>query len=723
MKSMVCNHEAARLEALYRYQILDTAPEQAFDDLVSLAAQTCNTPIALINLIDANRQWFKAKVGLDIEQLPRNVGFSSICIKSGEVLIISDTLTDERFTTEVVVTSEPFARFYAGVPLIVPGGEAIGTLCVLDHIPRQISQKQIEALLSISRIVVRQLESRRNLKELANLKKEYMQLKLAVNPSECTFCSLFDSAPMMGIIEDTSIQQNISCDRQLIEQQICEPTALLEITTDAVIVQDLANNILLWNKSAENIYGWKPEEAIGKNVNQLWYSKLLPQNLEIYNTVLQHNYWQGKLKKISKSGAVITVESHWKLLHHEHNQTKSILIVDTDISQIKELEKQFLRTQRIESIGTLTSGIAHDLNNVLSPILMSAQLLKGKFHEQNTQQFLSIVENNAKRGANLVKQVLSFVRGIEGDVSGRGTTNLNPVIQVKHLILEMQQIIQQTFPKSIVFTTEIQPDLLPVYGDSTQLYQVLMNLCLNARDAMPEGGYLTISTENIFIDENHRMMHFDAQVGNYIILTIADTGLGIKKEILDKIFEPFFTTKEFNQGTGLGLSTVRGIIKRHGGLITVSSCVGKGTKFQVYLPAVNTPITQSLENIEILSGCGEWILVIDDEAAIREVTTASLKNHNYKTISASDGIEAIALYTQHQDKISAAIIDIMMPNMDGAITIRTLQNINPQLPMIAVSGLVTSEHIAWNQASKYTAFLPKPYTVQELLKALHTILH
>ncbi|MEA5506034.1 ATP-binding protein [Halotia wernerae UHCC 0503] len=481
MKSMVCNHETARLEALYRYHILDTAPEQAFDDLVSLAAQICDTPIALINLIDANRQWFKAKVGLDVEQMPRNVGFGSMCINSGEVLIISDTLADQRFATEVVVTLEPYARFYAGVPLIVPEGEAIGTLCVLDHIPRQISQKQIEALLSISRMVVRQLESRRNLTELTNLKKEHVQVKESLHESECNFRSLFDSKPMMGIIEDTNTQQDTSCDRLLAEQQIPKPT---------------------------------------------------------------------------------------------------------DITQTEELEEQFIHAQRMESIGTLTSSIAHDLNNVLSPILISVQLLKGKFHEQNTQQILSIIENNAKHGANLVKQILSFVRGIEGDVPRQAVADLYTVIQVKHLILEMQQIVQQTFPKSIILTTDIQPSLLPVNGDSTQLYQVLMNLCLNARDAMPEGGHLKISAENIFINENCQMMYQNSQVGNHIILTVADTGLGIDREILDKIFEPFFTTKEFNQGTGLGLSTVRGIIKKHGGFITVSSDVGKGTKFQVYLPAV-----------------------------------------------------------------------------------------------------------------------------------------
>ncbi|MBH8573682.1 PAS domain S-box protein [Nostocaceae cyanobacterium CENA369] len=802
MQSSVCNHEAARLKALYQYQILDTAPEQAFDDLVSLAAQICDTPIALINLIDANRHWFKAKVGLNIQEIQADLALCRFCIQQKQTLIVPDILADERFATEIIVTSEPHARFYVGVPLIVPEGQAIATLCVIDRVPRQISPKQVEALESIGRLVVRQLEIRRNLAELASIKKEYKQTQEALHQSECILRSFFNSAPMMmGIVElvdndilhitdnlatakffgltpeamqnrlaremgatDKHLSQWIHYYRQAertqapvrfeysfdtpqkqiwlsatvspiaissskhpkfayivedisqrkqAEQQSREQAALLDITTDAILVQDLSHKILFWNKSAENLYGWKGEEAIDKNANRLLYGKTLPQHQEIYNSVLKNGSWRGELQNISKSGAEITVESRWTLVLDEHFQVKSILVVNTDITQKKQLEKQFLRAQRMESIGTLASGIAHDLNNVLSPIVMSVQLLKNKCSDRNTHQILSIVENNAKRGANLVKQVLSFVRGIEGD---------RTVLQLKHLILEMQQIVQQTFPKTIAITTEIQLDLFPVCGDSTQLHQVLMNLCLNARDAMPEGGNLSITAENISIDRNYTKMHLDAQIGTYIVLAIADTGLGIKNEFLDRIFEPFFTTKQFSNGTGLGLSTVMGIIKGHGGFITVSSCVGS-TTFKVYLPAVHTDTYQSSDNREILAGYGEWILVVDDEAAIREITTTSLENHNYKTISASDGVEAMTIYAQHQDKISAAIVDIIVPNMDGATTIRALQKMNPQLPIIAVSGLATSEQIPINKASGDTAFLPKPYTVQQLLTALHTVIH
>jgi PAS domain S-box-containing protein len=507
--------------------------------------------------------------------------------------------------------------------------------------------------------------------------------------------------------------------RKHTEHKIREQAALLDIATDAIIMRDLSHNILLWNKSAQTIYGWTEEEAINKNAFELLQPQVLGEHQDIYHQVLQQGSWQGELRKIGKSGQEIIVESRWSLVRDEHQKPKSILTVDTDITQKKELEKQFLRAQRMESIGTLASGIAHDLNNVLSPILMSVQLLKNKNRNEKEISILGIVENNAKRGANLVKQVLSFARGIEGDI---GSVAERTAIQVKELVGEMKQIVEQTFPKSIVFDGAVPSLLWQIWGDSTQLHQVLLNLCLNARDAMPNGGKLTISTENIVIDRNYAGMHLDAQVGSYVVIRVSDTGIGIPQQLLDRIFEPFFTTKEFGKGTGLGLSTVIGIIKGHNGFINVSSTVGQGTTFEVFLPAAKSNINQQIEYLKTPVGNGELILIVDDEPSIRDITLTSLEQHNYQAITANDGIEAVALYAQHKNRISAAIIDIMMPKMDGATTINTLYRMNPYLRMIAVSGLATSEQIPFDKSSKYTAFLPKPYTAQELLTTLHSVL-
>jgi CheY-like chemotaxis protein len=250
-----------------------------------------------------------------------------------------------------------------------------------------------------------------------------------------------------------------------------------------------------------------------------------------------------------------------------------------------------------------------------------------------------------------------------------------------------------------------------------------MNLCVNARDAMPDGGTLRLSAENLFIDENYAQMHLDASVGPYIVISVADNGTGISPEIMDRIFEPFFTTKELGKGTGLGLSTVTGIIKSHGGFVNVYSEVGRGTEFKVYLPAVEVMETLEAQDIELPIGHRELVFVVDDEAAICETTKTSLETYGYQVLTASDGIEAIALYAQHKDKISVVLMDMMMPYMDGPTTIRTLQKINPKVKIIAVSGLASSYKLTAAMGSGVKAFLSKPFTAQELLKTIDGILN
>src|SRR5919199_3498897 len=525
-----------------------------------------------------------------------------------------------------------------------------------------------------------------------------------------------------ALVEES--QQNAVCfvldisDRKIAEQKIREQAALLDITTDAILVRDLSNQILFWSKGAEDLYGWKAQEALGKNANQLLYRlETLSQLENNWKNLAECGSWQGELYQVTKEGKEIIVASRWTLVRDEDGVPTSILTVNTDITEKKLLEAQFLRAQRMESIGTLASGIAHDLNNALTPVMMTVQLLETKLHGKQSQEWLSIMKTNVKRGADLVKQVLSFARGLEGK---------RTPLQVQHLIKEIERIAKQTFSKAIAIRTDIPTQKLwTISGNATQLHQVLMNLCVNARDAMPEGGTLEISARNQWIDAQYARMNLDAKVGPYVVITVSDTGIGIPREIIDRIFEPFFTTKEVGKGTGLGLSTVIGIIKSHGGFFNVKREKGKRKKFNVYFPV--TPTTEedctSGETHEFLAGQGEVVLVVDDEDSIREITKTSLETYGYKVLVASDGIEAIGLYTHHKKDISVVLIDMMMPSMDGPTTIRVLKKINPQVKIIGVSGLVSNHKMIELIGNSVKTFLPKPYTSNELLKNLQLVLN
>jgi two-component system, cell cycle sensor histidine kinase and response regulator CckA len=502
-------------------------------------------------------------------------------------------------------------------------------------------------------------------------------------------------------------------ERKRAELKIREQAALLNVATDAIFVCDLENKILFWNHASENLYGWSAHEAIGKKTLELWEEKDRSQVQVAIDTLMKNGSWEGELHQKTKLSKQIIVESRWTLVQEFDKKQQTFLVVNTDITEKKELEAQFFRAQRLESIGTLASGIAHDLNNVLAPILMTAQLLESQLRDERSKRLLPILISNAKRGASLVKQVLSFTRGIEGD---------RTLLQLNHLIREIQQVIKETFPKSIELSCQIPQNLWAVSGDVTQLHQVLMNLCVNARDAMPDGGTLTISVENLLVDENYARMHIDARVGSFVVISVVDTGTGIPLEILDRIFEPFFTTKDIGKGTGLGLSTVLGIVKSHNGFINVYSEEGKGSEFKVYLPAQQVAEFTEERETDFPSGKGELILVVDDEDSIRDITKTSLESHNYRAIVASDGIEAIALYAEHRDKISLVLTDMVMPSMDGLTTIRTLQKMNPEVKIIAVSGLASTEKINAIAEVGVKAFLPKPYTTKQLLSTIRELM-
>lgn len=384
-----------------------------------------------------------------------------------------------------------------------------------------------------------------------------------------------------------------------------------------------------------------------------------------------------------------------------------------DVTEQRRLEEQLRHAQKMESIGTLASGIAHDLNNILTPILIASEILKRKEENPAVLQLVNTIEKSAQRGASVVKQILTFARGAEGE---------QVIVHPKHLITEMFSLMEETFPKSIKLQKSVSSDLRMVKGDPAQLHQVLLNLCVNARDAMPNGGILRVSAESVTLDESFVSKYPNAVPGQYVQMAVTDTGIGIPQEIIGKIFDPFFTTKEVGKGTGLGLSTVIGIVKGHRGLIHVYSELGKGTTFKVYLPASKDDEKKPVEVVtdDSLRGSGESILVVDDELSLREMVKATLESYGYHVLLAKDGAEAVALTAQYQESIQLVITDMMMPYMGGLATIKSIRRILPEVRVIIMSGLQTNEQDAL--AVGISRFLLKPFTSDRLLRTVRELL-
>ena len=509
--------------------------------------------------------------------------------------------------------------------------------------------------------------------------------------------------------------RNDITERKRGEERIREQAALLDQAQDAILVRDLDHNIRFWNKGAERIYGWTATEVIGKNVRDLHLRETSPQFEEAQQAVMARGEWSGEVRQQRRDGTEITVGSRWTLVRDESDKPTSILVINTDITEKKRMETQFLRAQRMESIGTLAGGIAHDLNNVLSPIVMAIDMLELKAQDQDSRKWLEVLRSNAERGSNMVRQVLSFARGVEGE---------RVALQPKHLIKEIVKILRETLPKTIEISFQIPNDLWIISADATQMHQVLMNLCVNARDAMPEGGAISIKAENTFLDENYARMHIEAKAGRFVVITVSDTGPGMTPEIQSRIFEPFFTTKEMSKGTGLGLSTALTIVKSHGGFINVYSEPHKGSQFTLYLPALDAPglAEQRTTKTELPTGNGELILVVDDEHSIREITRGTLETFGYSVLTASDGTEALAIYADRKNEIAVVLTDMVMPFMDGPATVRALQRMNPDVKIIAASGLAAGHKPGEGSLEGVQIFLTKPYTAEKLLKALAQLL-
>ena len=477
---------------------------------------------------------------------------------------------------------------------------------------------------------------------------------------------------VMGISLDITDKKNA-------ENKIIEQAALLDKAHDAIVVRDLNNRVMYWNKAAELLYGYTAEEAIGRNSEELFYQNSPPKLPEMERELKKNGEWYGEIKQFKKDKTSLYIDCSKTLVRDEEGNPSSILTINTDITEKKKYEAQILRVQRMDGIGNLAGGIAHDLNNLLAPIALSSELLLNDALDNIAKKRLSIIMSSVDRATSVVNQLLTFARGIEGDHS---------MIQPKHIMMEIVQISKETFPKNINISFVIPHDIWVVKGNPTQLHQVILNLCLNSRDAMAGGGNLYLMAENIHLDESYVTMFPDAKAGPYVEIEVTDTGMGMSNNEMGKIFDPFYTTKKEGHGTGLGLSTSHGIVKSHGGFIKVESEEGKGITFKIYLPAdtADAVVSSRKKHTSLPKAKGELILVVDDENHICEMIREVLEAQDYKVMTAEDGTEALAIYAKYEKEIRVVLTDIAMPHLDGVAVVQTLKKLNSKLGIVVSTG-------------------------------------
>jgi two-component system, cell cycle sensor histidine kinase and response regulator CckA len=505
--------------------------------------------------------------------------------------------------------------------------------------------------------------------------------------------------------------------RRQAELRIREQAEMLNQAREAIFVTDLSNRLTYWNAGAERLFGWRADEVLGRTTDHIFDSTVTVNIQTAREETLSKGEWSGEFRTHNRSRQSLIVESRQTLIRDDSGNPKARLWINSDITDRKRLEEQFLRAQRMENIGLLAAGIAHDLNNMLAPILLAAPMLKEHVNDSGALALLSTLEKSAERGANLVRQILSFAHGATGE---------HRLMQVRHVLHDISSVMGGTFPKSIRLEDYVPSDLWPIEGNPTQIHQVVLNLCVNARDAMPNGGTLRLRAENRELGLSVADAIERARPGHFVVLIVEDTGTGIPPEVVARMWEPFFTTKEAGKGTGLGLSTARGIIENHNGFVELTTAPGRGTSFKIYLPAAEGIETEQLSPSArtVPQGKGELILVVDDESNIREMTFTMLTRNRYRVIVAADGAEAAALFAQRAAEIRLVITDIHMPNLDGATLGRALRRIKPTTKLLVMSGMASALTNRPNHTPEEfaDAFLHKPFKPETLLTKVHELL-
>lgn len=528
----------------------------------------------------------------------------------------------------------------------------------------------------------------------------------------------FPSDGRLAKLEADGQQYNILVFKDLTEIQRAESSrrelaAILEQVTDAIVVCDNNGFIVSWNRGAACLHGVSAEDAVGRAADELLCAGSSHTWQDGSRYLLNHSVFSTEFEISGPSKQKQWIEHRRSLIRDAQGDTLGQLVMHIDITEKRQEEARLRRGQRLESLGTLAGGVAHDLNNILTPILMNAKLAqRSTIHQASNQpRLLETIVTSAERGAKMIKKLLAFAGGERASVEP---------VDVRDIIHEAQEILSHSLPKSIVLRTEVPDGLHSIEADPTELSQVIINLAVNARDAMSEGGVLTIKAENHRVDQ--AAGHDQLKAGDFVLVSVSDQGHGIALEIQERIFDPFFTTKAHGKGTGLGLATSLGIVRAYGGDISVASVPGEGSVFSVYLPVAGwqgqAVVAATLH--EEPSGRGEMILFVDDEPYIVESASELLQKSGYRVVGALGGCEAVECLSQREEGIDLVVLDMMMPDMDGIETKRRLRMLQPTLRIIGSSGLKRPQ--SDNGLDELDGFLVKPYANHELLQLVRRTL-
>lgn len=510
------------------------------------------------------------------------------------------------------------------------------------------------------------------------------------------------------IVKDNSVQKKT-------EDHVREQAGYFTKSPEAVIMLDMSGIILHWNHGAEVLYGIPAGEVVGHRFpDRLSRDRAL--DARALKLALTNGEWGGRLVHVTRSGDPVDIDSRWVRLPGSPSET--VLLIAENAAGRRELEEERLRGQRQECLGTLAGGIAHDLNNILQPISIAIDLFRARTSDTESQEMLDVVDGNLRRATDLVRQILTFTSGSR--VERRR-------IEIAPLFNDVSSFIRQAFPKTIQLQLTMDDRVDAILADRTQVEQILINLCVNARDAMPEGGRIRLEASNFLVDEGYASRQAGSNLGPYVRLTVGDTGVGIPRKIRDKIFEPFFTTKGPEQGTGLGLATAIGIVRKHDGFLTLESEEGCGTSFHVFLPAAKSPTEEkTLRTLQSrtpeLRGEGEAILLVDDEATVLKVMQRSLEKSGYRVLTAEDGEQGLEVFSQHARDIRLVITDMAMPGIDGPGMISALRKFDNEVKIICTSGLNTPSSIEALSSLGVEAVLSKPCTSKTILQEIKKVL-